>query len=263
MSLTTDELLQLPLYVPKGIGSEDAATMKRLFVGRLNLDSFCMDCGSPSIFIRGFTKNDANAIMYIEDDEVTVTLRCSRNTNHTIQMWFIIRNLSITKVGQTPSIADLSTPELNDYKKLLGPDRVKELKKATGLISHGVGIGAYAYLRRVFESILRDHRNRLEVDGPKIGGFDGLRMDQKIDALQATLPPFLVQNQILYGILSKGLHELTEDDCLLFFPSVYKATLMILRQDEEQRRRVEEEKEAAVELQKISSRLGAKKQPAG
>jgi hypothetical protein len=41
-----------------------------------------------------------------------------------------------------------------------------------------------------------------------------------IDILSYHLPEFLVENRKLYGILSKGLHELSEEECLKYFQTV-------------------------------------------
>lgn len=194
----------------------------------------------------------------MRDDRFEVELECTRNRSHKAIYMFRVAGKKIQKIGQFPSLADISTPDLNQYRKVLGGQRLTEMKKATGLMSHGVGIGAFVYLRRIFESILWEHRKQLEEGGQKIEGFDTKRMDEKIEALKDTLPPFLVQNRHVYGILSKGLHELSEEECKTYFPAVYKGILMIVRQDEERRRRSEEEKEVAVALQQISSQLAAK-----
>jgi len=259
MPLTIEDVLFLPLYSPQEVTGDDAGVLKQLRATGFKSDFFCPHCGKESTFSKFGHGSNADPIKFMEAGNFYVELHCSRVHQHQVNIWYLLTDGRLLKIGQFPSHADISNPELTQYRKLLGQKRLTELKRACGLISHGVGIGAFTYLRRVFESILWDHHKELEIRGQAIEGYDGFRMEEKIEALEATLPPFLVQNKHLYGILSKGIHELTEDDCLSYFPAVYRATLMILRQDEEQRRRIEEEREAAAELQRISSQLAGKK----
>ena len=67
----------------------------------------------------------------------------------------------------------------------------------------------------------------------KIQGWDEevyikARMNDKIEILKSQLPDFLVENKSLYGILSKGIHELSEDDCKNYFPTVKLGIELIL-----------------------------------
>lgn len=42
------------------------------------------------------------------------------------------------------------------------------------------------------------------------------------------LPSFIVENNGIYGILSKGIHELTEEECLAYFDCMRKSIELIL-----------------------------------
>lgn len=55
-------------------------------------------------------------------------------------------------------------------------------------------------------------------------------------ASEPELPDFLVKNRDLYGILSKGIHELSEDECLSYFDPVKAALELILDQALEKKR---------------------------
>jgi hypothetical protein len=55
-----------------------------------------------------------------------------------------------------------------------------------------------------------------------------MRMDERIRELREHLPEFLVENAAIYGILSKGLHELEEKQCLEAFATVRVAIEVIL-----------------------------------
>lgn len=54
-------------------------------------------------------------------------------------------------------------------------------------------------------------------------------MHEKIDYLKGYLPPLLVNNKnTLYTILSKGIHQLSEEECLDNYDTVYAAIIIIL-----------------------------------
>lgn len=135
------------------------------------------------------------------------------------------------KIGQNPSIADLSFQELDLYKNEISKEMRAEFGRAIGLYANGIGVGSYVYLRRIFERLLLKAKEEAELYGnKKIEGFNGLRMDQKIDALNSFLPSFLTSNKEIYGIISKGIHELSEEECLEYFPVLKNSILLILHE---------------------------------
>lgn len=82
------------------------------------------------------------------------------------------------------------------------------------------------------------------------------RMDAKIDLLKEHLPGFLVENRGLYGILSVGVHTLSEDECLAAFPAVRLAIELILDD------RLEEH-ERDMKLKSAAQSIAALKQSGG
>jgi hypothetical protein len=80
-------------------------------------------------------------------------------------------------------------------------------------------------------------------------------MDEKIDALKAVLPPLLVKNRATYAILSKGLHQLDEKQCQLYFPVVRAAIITILEQDFQKREAEKAEAALADQINEISRAL--------
>jgi uncharacterized protein YajQ (UPF0234 family) len=80
-------------------------------------------------------------------------------------------------------------------------------------------------------------------------------MDEKIGLLEDYLPDFLVKKKILYSILSKGIHELSEDECLKYFNTVKLGIEIIL--DEKLEKLDREAKIKAVEksISEINSEL--------
>ena len=82
-----------------------------------------------------------------------------------------------------------------------------------------------------------------------------LRMDEKIEDLKDHLPSFLVENKEIYVILSKGIHELTEDECLGYFDAVKTGIEFILDQKLEQEKNKKKKEEAQARIKAIKSRL--------
>lgn len=138
--------------------------------------------------------------------------------------------LSISKVGQHPSVADFHIGQVRKYDKVLPNDKMREFTKAIGLAANGVGIGSFVYLRRIFEYLIL---NALEIAKKRnekfdVDAFNAARMNEKIQMLSGILPDFLVENHTIYGILSKGIHELSEEVCNKYFSVLRESIEMIL-----------------------------------
>lgn len=134
----------------------------------------------------------------------------------------------IIKIGQYPSVADLIIPEIAKYKAVLGT-QYREFSKAVGLFAHGIGIGSFVYLRRIIENLVFDKYNEVaeDLEIPK-EEFERLKFDQKIETLKDHLPEVLVSNKNVYGIVSKGIHELSEEECREMFPYIKAGIELIL-----------------------------------
>ena len=160
----------------------------------------------------------------------TIDVRCKRTDS--IFRYYVLWNPKkqiIIKIGQYPSIADFHISEIKQYKKLLSTDKLKEFTRAIGLAANGVGIGSFVYLRRIFESLIEDAYTMCKNDGTvDEENYKKSRMDQKIGLLSTHLPDFLVENKSMYSILSKGIHELDEETCLIHFDSLRVGIEIIL-----------------------------------
>ena len=73
--------------------------------------------------------------------------------------------------------------------------------------------------------------------------------------LKDYLPTILNSNPIFYSIVSKGIHELSEEQCIEYFPVMKQCILMILKQWEEKRKQLEIEAKISKSLSKIASDL--------
>lgn len=73
--------------------------------------------------------------------------------------------------------------------------------------------------------------------------------------LEEYLPKSIVNNPVFCGIVSKGIHKLSEVDCLEFFSVMQSFIMMILRQWEKKRRGEAEEKKIAASLSSIVAKV--------
>ncbi len=171
---------------------------------------------------------------------------------------------TLTKVGQSPSVADFNLNDVEQYSKVLSKAKVKEFKKAIGLAANGIGIGSFVYLRRIFEELIYNAHKDYEVDKKNaINSFDKIRMNEKIEALKEYLPEFLVEKKALYGILSKGIHELEEKECLAYFDTVKIGIEMILDEKLEKYNKQIKISQAKLKIDQATSKLGKSLQNEG
>lgn len=188
----------------------------------------------------------------------TISLVCKRYDQLFLFYIYFEKEKSIlTKVGQYPSVADLHINEIKKYNKLLGPDKQREFTRAMGLAANGVGIGSFVYLRRIFEFLISNAKDEgINAGEIKEESFIKLRMDEKINTLKKYLPDFLVENRKMYLILSKGIHELEEDECLQYFDTLRVGIEIIL---DEKLEELKKKSKIAEAKKKISAILGKEK----
>jgi hypothetical protein len=201
--------------------------------GDFQFDGYCDKCETSSIFkgVNAHTLSGSSRMSFVLStqyfDVHATCARCGRN----YKIELLKASDRVQKVGQYPSMEDIGSADIVKFRKLLQKDDFAELRRATGLFSHGIGIGSFVYLRRIFERMIEAHRLEAVAKGDKIEQFVGKRMDEKIKILSHRLPSILVKNASLYGILSKGIHELDEATCRKHFPVVKSAIIAILEQD--------------------------------
>lgn len=223
-------------------------------------DMYCVDCSSHSVFRP--VERDYDGSWRIEggqqvpnpQGDFRIDVVCSRNEMHKAMMVIRVIGTAVVKIGQYPSVADILTPDTKKYSKAIGPDLVKEWVRGIGLAAHGIGAGSYVYLRRVLEKLIESAYDRARTkDGWDEELYSRSRIAERIHLLKGELPEFLVDNRLTYSILSKGVHEMTEDECLRYFPVLNAAIELI---GEELLAKVEYEKkrkETEPAIKRISS----------
>jgi hypothetical protein len=229
-------------------GEERSAWLVQYFKG--SIDSYCPECGAQSIFERNPNSISYDFDEWIKDHLFELEFRCTRDRSHQLYFLFQLKDRTLQKIGQFPSVATLNLYDVKKYSKALDKRYYHELTKAIGLAAHGIGVGSFVYLRRIFEYLIEQaHGEALSSAGWNDEQFQKSRMSEKIQLLSQWLPDFLVQNKSMYGILSKGVHELTEEECLAAFPIVKVGIEIILdaRIHEMERKRKLEEAQKAIQ----------------
>lgn len=209
-----------------------------LRLGSFHFDCHCIQCARSSTFRVSRDEAYRVALQAAHKSGVApaatihVSAICQRDNSHEYIYVFAYTDSVIVKIGQFPSIEDISSADLERFRPVLEKRYFSELHKAGGLASHGLGIASFVYLRRIFERLITTHHEEfVSREGSEIPDFKGMRMEDKIASLRSVLPGTLVENRATYGILSLGLHELSEEDCLRFFPVVRAAIVAILEDD--------------------------------
>ena len=85
--------------------------------------------------------------------------------------------------------------------------------------------------------------------------YNQSRMAEKINLLKDELPNFLVEQKSMYGILSKGIHELSENECLEAFQVVKIGIELILDEKIEKIYRQKKMEEAKKALNLLSGQI--------
>jgi hypothetical protein len=262
-----DFFLKNPLYKDFQVDIFDDFKVQDVKNFKGTIDAFCIKCKKSSTFRRV----DMNQREYEEYDDYPrsshesnvfcVSFACTRNENHNMYFYFMVHDSlstdhdTVTKIGQYPSLADLNSDKIKKYRKILG-DKYEEFSRAVGLASHGVGIGSFVYLRRIFENLIEEaHQEAIKTNSCNEDDYRKSRMDERIELLKDSLPDFLVENKVIYSILSKGIHELSENECLKYFDPVKIGIELILDEKLEKLDREAKIKEAKKSLSEIHSEL--------
>jgi hypothetical protein len=246
-------LLGAPLYDGLQFEVKEIRLIDHFLYSEITIDCPCIYCHRDSTF-----RADEQLIEVIRDKRYfKKKFLCTRQNAHSIIFYFMVEGNNIIKIGQYPSVADLTLGDIKKYQKVLSNEKYIEFSKAIGLSAHGIGIGSFVYLRRIFEDLIEEaHKEAMKLSDWNEEEYSKKRMDEKISALQHYLPKFLVDNKKhLYGILSKGIHELKEDECNSMFPALKSGIELILDEKMEQREKQAKIKAAEVALQKFNQGL--------
>lgn len=189
----------------------------------------------------GVTNKDNNGALFVKE------YVCCINSNHRKYEVFHKDkdNNKITKIAQYPSEYDTGSKEyLDKLKAVCGTkearEMVKFINKSLIMESNGLGIPALVYMRRAFERLIAisEDKNKLE--------NTGTTMAERIKN-NPLLPIQIKENTRLYNIISEGIHNETEEECMELFKVIKVGFTILLRKTYEH---VQEQKELE-ELSKL------------
>jgi hypothetical protein len=179
---------------------------------------------------------------------------------------------SISKVGQYPPWSIEPEP---DIRGALG-DHLEEYKKGLICESQGYGIGAFAYYRRIVETLIdgllddigdliRGEADHSQYMSQLAEVRDDHRAEVKIAVVKDLLPPILRPNDInpladLHGALSAGLHSESDEECLALAESVRVSLTFLVGRV---RRTKKESAGYAANLEAIRKKLEKRKPKSG
>lgn len=185
---------------------------------------------------------------------LVISFVCAMRGSHHLDFILSFEGNNLRKIGQYPSVADLDKQDFDSFGKVMSKEDKRELKRAVGLNASGIGIGSFVYLRRVFERMIETAANEAIASGEFTeDDLQGVKEKEKIKLLSEYLPDMVVDNKVFYGIVSKGIHELSEEECLEYFPVLYSFLMMIFEEKEVQRKREQRKSTIKSSLNAINS----------
>lgn len=252
-----DFITSSSLYSSVEIFNPELEQLLKICGREIRFEMYCPECGDKKVFtydggfneiIRKSISNTLHSPGSINSpsytryeplgqlDHLYLRFKCSLNESHKLEYFFAVKGNFIIKVGQYPSSADIDLPQASKYSAILGKQYYNELKRAIGLYSHGVGIGSFVYLRRIIEKLVYDTFKEAEAAGSlsetqfefQVDGQHRNGMEEKIKSLKGFLPDLITEHPKIYGVVSKGVHELSEDECLKYFPVLKDGIVLIL-----------------------------------
>ena len=233
---------------------------------KISIDSYCTSCNRETVFTPA-TREEKWTSQIDGSDTIRNGVHYAQFvcTRKTCSSWlffvFMIESGSkVTKIGQYPSIADLVSPELRKYSTVLDDGLVSDWERAVGLRAHGIGAGSYVYLRRIIENLVTSAANSALANGEfNAESYRNARWPERIKLLATHLPDYLVDNAQIYGVLSQGVHELTEHECNAYFEVLHTSIEIICEEKLADKIRAAKASAGAAALDHVRRQLSEKK----
>ena len=234
-------------------------------IENLCIDAYCENCNGEKVF-DGAVKESFQYLYlstiqviggppgsrkpspeeYYNDKEyfVNITLHCAKcGEAHYYSLLF--KGNTVTKIGQYPSFSKSEVQNLRKYKNLISK-YYPELTRSVNAYSQGMGVAAFVYLRRILEYLVES----------KYNGDTSWKFIEKLKEVEKTeeiIPEELspVKEEI-YSVLSKGIHEYEEDECMELYLAVKYVIERMLDIELERKSRLSKASEA---MKTIKSKL--------
>ncbi|MBQ0139530.1 MAG: hypothetical protein KBT36_09550 [Kurthia sp.] len=180
--------------------------------------------------------------IFDENNTLKIQVECTSKHKHKFYVIFqLTEDNCLIKTGQYPPILDFNN-SLTEYKKVIKDKKIiRELTNAEILKTHSMGVGAFLYLRRIFESLIFEQFEIAKLENNiDQKAFIDAKTQEKVKLLHENgyVPDFLAEiNPFIYAILSKGVHQLSEAECNLHYDALKNAILLILEEKATQERK--------------------------
>lgn len=247
-----DLLENQPPYKSISISLDDYANLAECQIAKY--ECFCSSCGKERTFISAnmtdFSRNLKQEVLkqtstpkFVPSKDTSEVSK-SKTENFPVKFLGLICNCahcaeehyfairidgqSICKIGQYPSFSRKETQSLKKYKNLISK-YYTELTKSVNLYSQGLGIGSFVYLRRILEHLVETKYYTLPGHEETSRFIDKLKTVQEVEKI---IPSELdeIKEQV-YSVLSKGIHEYTEEECYALYDVVLYVITAILDQE--------------------------------
>ena len=214
------------------------------------LDLFCPNCKENKTFVQTGWNHIEGLGSYQKGSQRLQNIRSlyyhCPTCGQSIFFLFYFDGSSIIKLAQYPSLYDVSRDELKKYQKnkLIDKDSFREIYKAETCASSGYYVAAYTYMRRVYETMLMSvFTDNQEAIGLSEDEFRKLHSDKKLEAIKDYLA---IDDEIylpLYGLLSAGIHAMSEEQCCEDYVVLKPILLEILAEQKAKQEKADKRKE--------------------
>ena len=220
-------LENIPLYVWREF--EKPANLISLWIREI--DAFCEKCEQSRPFqdLRPRGGEYGTTIQYLKTGTSHLEFTCvsckkSKRRYHVEQI-IDGETIQLQKYGELPKKQLERNPVLQQFLK----DDLENYEKAVVCLSNGYGVAAFAYFRRIVENNINKLLDLVQEDAQSSSANTELTelaklrknspISGKIKIANHALPEYLNpsgQNPLgrLYKVLSEGVHEFSEEECL-------------------------------------------------
>lgn len=232
-----DWLLKLAIHQPFEITSGAQSVVKSILTYAGTLDMYCPACAKMSTFkgdISTETENISQSEKFAANGfnvsssfwlhtVFSKQLSCTR-AGHAATFYFHIDDGKLFKVGQYPSLADITFGDFSEYLPILGEEKINEFNLAATLAANGAGLGALVYLKRVLNYLLDMTVQRAEVEQSK---YQSVTIAAKVLLLADFLPASFKQHADVFSVLDQDDARLTNEQSLSA-TSIFSAMIVML-----------------------------------
>lgn len=249
-----DFLQNEPPYNLCEISREDFWFLSNEF--EIKIDAFCDKCGKERVFTcynQEGIKSIRNEMVVNTSQPMQINTKPYESMEHFIDFEFIcsycenVHHIPVKvtindamKYGQYPSYAREKTYEVVKYKNIISK-YYTELTRAINLYSQKCGIAAFVHLRRIFEHLI-DKKYEKYIGNPAGKKFKEKLKD--VEKHEQVIPTELNnEKNMIYPILSKGIHEYEEDECYRLYPALEYIIISILNielEKKQQKKKIDE-----------------------